>query len=108
MHFILDHLHEIEAAVPGLAGRINHDKIAAAGHSLGGGTVSLLLGMQFLDPDDDREKDLSDTRVKAGVMIGAPGIGDIHLSRVGSDELPDDEAHRLHKHDRRWSGHRRG
>lgn len=87
-HFILDHLNEIEAAVPGLAGRIDHDKIAAAGHSLGGGTVSLLLGMQVLDPDDDRPKDLSDSRVKAGVMIGAPGIGDEHLSAWASDNYP--------------------
>jgi dienelactone hydrolase len=88
MHFILDHLDEIEATVPGLAGRIDHDKIAAAGHSLGGGTVSLLLGMQVLDPADNREKDLSDPRIKAGVMIGAPGIGDTHLSEWAATNYP--------------------
>lgn len=88
MHFILDHLDEIESAVPGLAGRVDHDRIAAAGHSLGGGTVTLLLGMQVLDPDDDREKDLSDPRVKAGVIIGAPGIGDEHLSAWAAENYP--------------------
>ncbi|RWR16210.1 chlorophyllase [Microbacterium enclense] len=88
MHVILDRLDEIEAAVPGLSGRIDRDKIAAAGHSLGGGTVSLLLGMQVPDPDDDREKDLSDPRVKAGVMIGAPGVGDEHLSEWAAENYP--------------------
>lgn len=36
--------------------------------------MSLLLGMQVLDPDDDRDKDLSDPRIKAGVIIdsGSP------------------------------------
>jgi len=50
MHAILDHLEEIEATVPGLRGRLDRDRIAVAGHSLGGGTASLLLGMQMLDP----------------------------------------------------------
>jgi pimeloyl-ACP methyl ester carboxylesterase len=76
MHFILDHLEEIEADVPGLEGRLDRERIAAVGHSLGGATVALLLGMQVLDPNDSRDKDLSDQRVKAGVMIGGPGVGD--------------------------------
>lgn len=88
MTFILDHLDEIEATVPALAGRVDHDRIAAVGHSLGGGTVSLLLGMQVLDPGDDRGKDLSDPRIKAGVMIGAPGIGDEHLSAWAGGNYP--------------------
>ena len=62
--YLLDHLDEVEAAVPGLAGRTDHDRIVAVGHSLGGHTVSLLLGMQVKDPEDDREKELSDNRLK--------------------------------------------
>jgi pimeloyl-ACP methyl ester carboxylesterase len=88
MHYILDHLDEIEAAVPGLTGRMDSDRIAAVGHSLGAGTVSLLLGTQVLDPDDSREKDLSDPRIKAGVVISAPGIGDEHLSSRAADNYP--------------------
>lgn len=76
MHYILDHLDEIEAAVPGLAGRLDRDRIAIAGHSLGGSTVTSLLGMQMLDPEDDRDKDLSDPRIKVGVAIAPPGRGD--------------------------------
>jgi len=88
MHAILDHLEEIEATVPGLRGRLDRDRIAVAGHSLGGGTASLLLGMQMLDPDDDRDKDLSDPRIKAGVIIAAPGAGDEHLSPWAAEHYP--------------------
>jgi hypothetical protein len=88
MHYILDHLDELEVAVPGLAGRMDRDRIAAVGHSLGAESVTLLLGMQVLDPDDPREKDLSDPRIKAGVVIAAPGIGDEHLSSGAADNYP--------------------
>jgi Alpha/beta hydrolase family len=88
MHYILDHLDELESAVPGLAGRMDHDRIAAVGHSLGAETVTLLLGMRVLDPDDPREKDLSDPRIKAGVVIAAPGIGDEHLSDKAAAGYP--------------------
>jgi hypothetical protein len=88
MHYILDHLEEIENAVPGLAGRIDHDRIAAVGHSLGAETVTLLLGMQILDPDDSREKDLSDPRIKAAAVIAAPGVGDEHLSEKAATGYP--------------------
>jgi dienelactone hydrolase len=85
---IVDRLAEIEASVPGLGGRVDRERIAAVGHSLGGHTVSLLLGMQVLDPSDDREKDLSDPRIRAGVIIGAPGIGDEHLAEWARTNYP--------------------
>jgi dienelactone hydrolase len=88
MHYILDHLDQIETAVPGLAGRMDRDRIAAVGHSLGAGTVSLLLGTRVLDPDDPREKDLSDPRIKTGVMIAPPGLGDEHLSSRAAENYP--------------------
>jgi pimeloyl-ACP methyl ester carboxylesterase len=67
---------------------MDHDRIAAVGHSLGAETVTLLLGMRVLDPDDPREKDLSDPRIKAGVVIAAPGIGDEHLSDKAAAGYP--------------------
>lgn len=78
---VLDKLADIEAAVPGLAGRMDKQRIGAVGHSLGGSTVSQLIGMKISDPDDPREKDLSDPRVKAAVIIGAVGIADEHLTK---------------------------
>lgn len=76
MHHILDHLADIQEQVPGLADRrLDADQVVAVGHSLGGMTIASLLGMQVVDPADERPRDLSDPRIKAGVIIGAPGSG---------------------------------
>lgn len=86
MRRILDDLDEIEAAVPGLAGRLDRSRIAAAGHSLGGHTACMLLGMRVVDPADGADVDLKDERVKAGVVLAAPGNGD--LSAWASENYP--------------------
>lgn len=88
MHVLLDHLPDIEAAVPGLAGRIDRDQVVAFGHSLGGMTVTMLLGMRVLDPDDDRATDLADPRIRAGVVIGAPGLADEHSGEWVTERFP--------------------
>lgn len=75
MHFVLDHLNEIVAAVPGLAGRIEAGRVAAVGHSMGGHTVGMLAGMRVTDPVDGKEWSLHDPRVKAGVLLAPPGNG---------------------------------
>ncbi|MFF1599412.1 alpha/beta hydrolase family protein [Streptomyces mirabilis] len=72
---ILDRLDVIEAAVPQLLGRLDGDKVAVAGHSMGGHTASLLLGARLTDPDDGTEVDLAEPRIKAGVLLAAPGRG---------------------------------
>lgn len=72
---ILDRFDVIEAAVPQLLGRLDHDKVAVAGHSMGGHTVSLLLGARLTDPDDGTEVNLAEPRIKAGVLLAAPGRG---------------------------------
>jgi predicted dienelactone hydrolase len=72
---ILDQLDVIEAAVPQLPGRLNHDKVAVAGHSMGGHTASLLLGARLTDPDEGTEVNLAEPRIKAGVLLAAPGRG---------------------------------
>lgn len=75
MHFILDHLEQIEATVPGLVGRLDRNRIAAVGHSMGGHTVGMLGGMRVTDPQDGQQANLAEPRIKAGVLIGAPGHG---------------------------------
>ncbi|MFE2100827.1 alpha/beta hydrolase family protein [Streptomyces sp. NPDC059468] len=72
---ILDRLDEVEAAVPQLLGRLDRGKVAVAGHSMGGHTASLLLGARLTDPDDGKEVDLTEPRIKAGVLLAAPGRG---------------------------------
>ncbi|MGW7250805.1 alpha/beta hydrolase family protein [Streptomyces decoyicus] len=75
MKRILDGLDVIEAAVPQLLGRLDRSKVAVAGHSMGGHTASLLLGARLTDPHDGTEVNLAEPRIKAGVLLAAPGRG---------------------------------
>ncbi len=75
MTHVLDRLDVIEDAVPQLAGRIDHTRIALAGHSLGGFTAALLLGAGITDPDTGTVVHLVEPRIKAGVLLAAPGRG---------------------------------
>jgi len=73
MSFILDHLEEIIATVPGLSGRVDTAKVAAIGHSMGGHTVALLAGMDVTDPATGQIVNLIEPRIKAQVLVGASG-----------------------------------
>ncbi|WP_166847650.1 chlorophyllase/cutinase-like alpha/beta fold protein [Isoptericola sp. BMS4] len=73
---ILDQLDTLEAAVPGLAGRADHDRIVAAGHSFGGQTAGVLVGLLVTDPLTGVAEDLSDPRVMASVQLATAGSGD--------------------------------
>ncbi|MGG5258332.1 alpha/beta hydrolase family protein [Phycicoccus avicenniae] len=77
MRRIVDALAGIEAAVPGLAGRVDRTRIAAIGHSLGGLTTCMLLGAGIQDPDSGEMVDGRIERVSAGVVLAAPGNGDL-------------------------------
>ncbi|MFC9436018.1 alpha/beta hydrolase family protein [Nocardia sp. NPDC057030] len=72
---VLDQLDHIVAAVPGLVDRVDRDRIAVAGHSWGGQTVGMLLGARVLDADGQPGADLTDPRVKVGVLLATTGIG---------------------------------
>ncbi|MEU2776611.1 chlorophyllase [Streptomyces sp. NPDC007162] len=73
---VLDGLDVLEAAVPGLAGRVDRDRVAVAGHSWGAQSASTLLGARVLDSDGKPGEDMSDPRVRAGVLLALPGLGD--------------------------------
>ncbi|MTD53757.1 alpha/beta hydrolase family protein [Amycolatopsis pithecellobii] len=88
MSDILDRLDEIEKTVPQLAGRIDHNKIAVAGHSLGGHTAGLLLGARSADPDTGEEVNLIEPRIKAGVLLAAPGRGGDILTGPMAEAVP--------------------
>lgn len=77
---ILDQLDSVEAAVPGLAGRIDRSRVAATGHSWGGQTAQSLLGARILDEAGQVGEDMSDSRVSAGILFAATGLGgdDLH------------------------------
>ncbi|WP_369034370.1 MULTISPECIES: alpha/beta hydrolase family protein [Streptomyces] len=85
---VLDRLDEIEAAVPQLPGRLDRARVAVAGHSMGGHTASLLLGARLTDPDDGTEVDLTEPRIKAGVLLAAPGRGGDALTEYVVENWP--------------------
>ncbi|MBG7697199.1 chlorophyllase [Streptomyces sp. MC1] len=88
MTHVLDRLDVIENAVPRLAGRLDRDSVAVAGHSLGGFTASLLLGARLTDPDDGREVRLFEPRIKQGVLLAAPGRGGDVLNGFMAERVP--------------------
>lgn len=73
--FILDHLDEIEAAVPGLAGRLDKERVAVVGHSMGGHTSALLAGARVTDMHSGEVVDLAEPRIKAFIIIASSGDG---------------------------------
>ncbi|MFB4194845.1 alpha/beta hydrolase family protein [Streptomyces carpaticus] len=84
---VLDGLDALEAALPGLGGRVDHGRIAVAGHSWGAQTASTLLGARVLDSDGVPGEDLSDARVRAGVLLALTGLGD-SLSPFAAQHFP--------------------
>ncbi|GAB3331729.1 chlorophyllase [Micromonospora halotolerans] len=88
LRHVLDELDLIEAAVPGLRGRLDRSRVAAAGHSWGGQTASMLLGARVLDADGVPGEDMSDPRVKAGVLLATTGTGGADLSPFAAEHFP--------------------
>ncbi|MFD9002617.1 alpha/beta hydrolase family protein [Streptomyces sp. NPDC059582] len=84
---VLDGLDVLEAALPGLGGRVDRGRVAVAGHSWGAQTASTLLGARILDPDGVPGEDLSDPRVKAGVLLALTGLGD-GLTPFAAEHFP--------------------
>ena len=87
MKRILDQLDAIERAAPAIAGRVDRSKVAVLGHSMGGHTASVLLGARHRDPRDDSEVSLAEPRIRAGVLLAAPGRGDA-LSQYAAEHYP--------------------
>lgn len=89
MQRILDQLPALEAAVPGLSGRLDHSRIAVAGHSFGAQTAGLLLGARVLGADGSSlSEDWCDPRIKAGVLLSAAGRGGADLSPFAAEHFP--------------------
>ncbi len=85
---VLDQLDLVEASVPGLSGRVDRSRIAAAGHSFGGQTSGILLGLRVLDPESGQGDDLSDPRVRAGVLLATAGRGGADLTPFAAEHYP--------------------
>ncbi|MFN7027545.1 MAG: alpha/beta hydrolase family protein [Pseudorhizobium sp.] len=79
---LLDQLPEVERQAPAVLGRLDHLRIAAAGHSFGGHTVGLLLGAQL------NGEDFSDPRISAGILMAAPGRGGNDMTKDNAAKFP--------------------
>ena len=82
MRAILDQLAEVERQAPAIAGRLDHDRIAVAGHSFGGYSCGLLLGARL------QGEDFSDPRIRAGILLAAPGRGGADLTPEHAARFP--------------------
>ncbi|GIF15682.1 alpha/beta hydrolase family protein [Actinoplanes teichomyceticus] len=85
---VLDHLDLIEAAVPGLAGRLDRGRVAVAGHSWGAQTASMLLGARVLDAAGVPGPSRADARVRAGVLLALTGTGGDSLTPFAAEHFP--------------------
>ena len=86
MKHIIDKLDEIESLAPEFKGRLDHTKLAVAGVSMGGITASMLLGATVKDASepDQQEVDMTELRIKAGLILSGPGTGGANLNPAAS------------------------
>jgi len=88
MKRILDNLDLFEDALPSLTGRMDRSRIAAVGHSFGAQTTGMLLGARVIGPDGNPGEDMSDPRIKAGVLLCAAGRGGADLTPFAAEHFP--------------------
>jgi fermentation-respiration switch protein FrsA (DUF1100 family) len=81
MRFILDAFGEIQKLVPEIDGRLDAERVAASGHSLGGGTAMSVTGLVMEDRREGIQFGMNDERFDALLLITNPG---------NSPMMPDD------------------
>ncbi|MEU7150958.1 chlorophyllase [Streptomyces sp. NPDC045456] len=88
MRRVLDELTTLVRSVPGLEGRVDHSHIVAAGHSFGGQTAGILVGLRVTDPQTGTAENLSDSRVMASIQLATAGRGGDELTPFAHANLP--------------------
>ncbi len=72
---VIDSLDRLQREIEPLAGRIDADRIAVAGHSFGAHTSMLLAGLRLEPPSGLPAPDFRDPRIDAAVLISPQGPG---------------------------------
>jgi len=85
MKTILDKLAAIESDIACLSGRLDKERIAIVGHSLGAMTAAMLMGTKLFTPEN---KSVLDKRIKVGVLLAAVGKGGDHLIESVREKYP--------------------
>ena len=85
---VLDHLDVLAGVVPTVASRLDAFNVAVVGHSMGGHTAGMVLGSRPRDPATGQQVDARDARVRAGVMMAAPGRGGDALTSRAAHHYP--------------------
>jgi predicted dienelactone hydrolase len=70
---LLDSIRQVEQLVPALAGRLDHDRIAATGHSFGAFNAQQLGGARAWDENGQEFVAVRDERISAVVALSPPG-----------------------------------
>ncbi|MBT4739443.1 MAG: hypothetical protein HOH20_01330 [Rhodospirillaceae bacterium] len=73
MTYILDALDDIENAAPGLSGKIDRERIAAAGHSFGGQIALAMTGLELTDATTNEPIEVADERYDVAVVLSGVG-----------------------------------
>ncbi len=84
---VIDQLESIETAVPLLAGRIDRDRVAIAGHSLGATSASILTGARVIGADDTPGANGPDPRITAAVLLALTGTGGGDLTPFAAEHF---------------------
>lgn len=71
LSFILDSLDRIAVLIPGLAGKMNADRVASAGHSMGSATALSASGLRAKNADGSLRT--GDDRFDVAVLLSGPG-----------------------------------
>ena len=78
---VFDALDQIERDVPALAGKLDRQKLAVAGHSYGS-FISFIAGGATIDIGGENNANLGDSRVKCILPMSPSGPGDYGLSEA--------------------------
>jgi predicted dienelactone hydrolase len=84
--YVLDALHSLENRIPGLAGKLDADRIGVGGHSMGSYTAEAIAGA-LIDLPGHSARNFADPRVKAVLCLSPQGPGQFGLNDHSFDRI---------------------